>query len=328
MGERMQRSLATRRVSPADKPARLMAVTAAALGAAILLGSGLLQPLPERPDVGAYLSAAERLLAGQPLYAPTYPDDPWAYRYAPWFAFTFIPLTLLGDVGLGMWYTILTIAALYIVIAAFRLGGHAGLVLGLLTLPTLSAVPGGNVGAMMFALLIATRIHPVAVGIAASLKVYPLLLVAGYIAERRWRDVVVALGTAALLWLPALAFDLSGYVSTPGSGGISLYAVHPLLWVAQDAILFGIVGWLALRRSRWTWLGLGAAVPLAAPLIFAVGTGYFIAAARRMAGTPIARVLPSRRHGVQVALPIGLVDGRSPGQTDQQGSDLVLEQTR
>jgi len=143
----------------------------------------------------------------------------------------------------------------------------------------------------MLAMLIATRVHPVAVGVAASLKVYPLLFVAGYIAERRWRDAALAIGTAAVLWAPALAFDLSGYVTSPGSGGISLFALHPLLWVAQDAILFGAVCWLAFRRSRWTWVALAVAVPLVPPRIYLAGIGYFTAAIERIrrSGPPTER---------------------------------------
>lgn len=264
------------------KATRLLGAAAAALGAVLVAGSGLLPPFPVHPDAMAYHGAAERLLAGDPLYPRTSPDDPIAYRYAPWFAFAFIPFASLGDAGMALWYAIVAFAALYVVIATFRLGGHAGLVLGLLALPTLGAVPGGNAGVPMLALLIATRLHPVGVGIAASLKVYPLLLVAGYVAERRWRDVALAIGTATVLWAPALAFDLSGYVTSPGGGGISLYAVHPLLWAAQDAILFGAVAWLALRRSRWTWLALAAAVPLVPPRIYLAGIGYFTAATQRI----------------------------------------------
>jgi hypothetical protein len=264
--------------------ARLISVAAAALSSAVLVGSGLLQPLPPHPDVMAYHGAAERLLAGHTLYLPTNPDDPLAYRYAPWFAFAFIPIAVLGDAGLALWYAITAAAAVYTVVATFRVGGHAGLVLGLLALPVLGAVPGGNAGVLMLAVLIATRFHPVAVGVFASLKVYPLLLVAGYVAERRWRDVAVAVGTAVVLWAPALAFDLSGFVTSPGSGGISLYAINPLLWVAQDVLLLGGVGWLALRRSHWTWLALAAAVPLVAPRVYITHVGWFTAAVRRMDG--------------------------------------------
>lgn len=262
--------------------ARLLAVAAAAVGAALLLGIGLTQPPPHQPDWMAYRGAADRLLAGQPLYPPTSPDDPLAYRYAPWFAFAFIPFALLGSTGTMLWFTLLTVAALYTVVATFRLGGHAGLVLGLIALPSLGAVPGGNAGVLMMAVLIATRMHPLAVGAAGSLKIYPLLLVIGYVAERRWRDVILAIGIAVLLWAPALAFDLSGYVSSPGGGGISVYAIHPFLWVAQDAILLVVVGWLAARGSPWTWLALAAAVPLIPPRTFLVGAGYFTAAALRM----------------------------------------------
>ena len=261
---------------------RLLAVAAAALGSVLIVGSGLLTPFPVHPDAMAYHSAAQRLLAGDPLYPHTGPDDPLAYRYAPWFAYAFIPFVWLGDVGMPLWYAVVTVAAVYVVFATFRLGGHAGVVLGLLALPIIGAIPGGNVGVLIVALLIASRLHPVAVGVAASLKVYPILLVAGYVAERRWRDAVIAVAVAVVLWVPALAFDLSGYITSPGTGGISLFAIHPLLWVAQDILLLAALGWLAIRGSRWTWLAAAATVPLFPPRIFLAGTGYFTAAAERI----------------------------------------------
>ena len=261
---------------------RLLAVAAAALGSVLIVGSGLLTPFPLHPDAMAYHGAAERVLAGGPLYPHTSPDDPLAYRYAPWFAFAFIPFVWLGDWGMPLWYGIVTGAALYVVFATFRLGGHAGLILGLLSLPVLGAIPGGNVGVLILASLIATRLHPVAIGVAASLKVYPILFVAGFVAERRWRAAAAAVGVTAVLWVPALAFDLSGYVTSPGAGGISIFAIHPVLWVAQDAILLGALGWLAIRRSPWTWLAAAATVPLFPPRIFLAGTGYFTAAAERI----------------------------------------------
>lgn len=261
--------------------ARLVAFAAAALGAVLLIGASLLNPPTPEPDWLAYHNAAGRLLSGQPLYPVTSPDDSLAYRYSPWLAFAWIPLNLAGRTGEAIWFVLLGLAAVYIVAASFRLGGHAGLVLGVLALPALT-VGNGNVAILMLALLIATRIHPVAVGIAASLKIYPLLLVAGYVAERRWRDAMVAIGIAALLWAPALAFDLSGYIDSPGGGGLSLYAVSLPLWLAQDVILVAAVGYLALRRSKWTWLALAAAVPIVLPRVFLLGPEYFTAAARRI----------------------------------------------
>jgi hypothetical protein len=267
------------------KGLRLVAVAAAALGAVLIVGSGLLTPFPAHPDAMAYRTVAERLMAGGQLYPHTSPDDPLAYRYAPWFAFAFIPFAWLGDAGMALWYAVIAVSAFYVVAATFRLGGPPGLVLGLLALPILGAIPGGNVGVPMVALLIATRMHPVSVGVAASLKVYPLLLVAGYLAERRWRDAALAIAVAAVLWAPALLFDLSGYITSPGAGGISLFAIHPLLWIAQDAILIAAVAWLAIRGSRWTWLAAAATVPLFPPRIFLAGTGYFTAAAQRIRAT-------------------------------------------
>ena len=55
-------------------------------------------------DGGAYYDAANRLTHGQPLYPPVDPEAHEVFRYAPWFAVAWIPLTLLPrDLALHVW---------------------------------------------------------------------------------------------------------------------------------------------------------------------------------------------------------------------------------
>jgi len=55
-------------------------------------------------DGGAYYDAASRLTHGQPLYPPINPEAHEVYRYAPWFAVAWIPLTALPrDFALHAW---------------------------------------------------------------------------------------------------------------------------------------------------------------------------------------------------------------------------------
>src|SRR5206468_4842450 len=89
----------------------------------------------------------------------------------------------------------------------------------------------GNVQAIMVAgliYLLPTRAGPWSVGVSASLKVLPIVFVGVYAWRRDWRSVGIGLGVAALLWAPALVFDLGNY---PLSRGPNLYDATLLLAV-------------------------------------------------------------------------------------------------
>ncbi len=64
-------------------------------------------------DVAAYWNAAERLRDGQPLYVAGPPNASDLYRYAPWFAVAWIPLTYLPhDAVVAAWVGLMIAAAL------------------------------------------------------------------------------------------------------------------------------------------------------------------------------------------------------------------------
>src|SRR6187401_1183743 len=63
---------------------------------------GLVASNPEQ-DWHAYYGAAERLREGAPLYPPVPdPSGESVYRYAPWFAVLWVPLTLLPREAVGV----------------------------------------------------------------------------------------------------------------------------------------------------------------------------------------------------------------------------------
>jgi len=120
-------------------------------------------------------------------------------------------------------------------------------------------------------------------GLAGSLKVFPLLLVAGYVAERRWLSAVVSVGVAAVLWLHVLVFDAPVFTRIGGPsfyvGGISLYAASPILWTLVSVGGGALLITLAIRRSRWTWLAASAAIPLAVPRVWLPDAAYILVGA-------------------------------------------------
>ncbi len=263
--------------------ARLAAFVVAALGGILVIGAGWTPDV--QPDADAYWFAAQRLREGQPLYLPAGPDETEIYRYAPWFAFAWLPLTVLSqDAAFTVWRGILLVAACAAVVPLVRRPSPAGLTLALLIFCLLiSNLPAANVTTLMIGALaigLPTRAGPVLLGMAGSLKVFPLLLVMGYIAERRWRDAAIAVGVAAVLWLHVLAFGIDTYPTSTvtGSsfyvGGLSLFALHPVVGVVAGLALLGVGALLAWRRSRWTWLVAAAAIPSVVPRVWLPDAAY------------------------------------------------------
>lgn len=57
-------------------------------------------------------------------------------------------------------------------------------------------------------------------------------------------------------------------------GGVSLFSVSPVLWLPVAGA--GVVTVLAVRRSPWTWLAAGAAIPLAVPRVWLPDASYVL----------------------------------------------------
>lgn len=263
----------------ADRVGRLAALAVAALGVVLLIGSGMSPGV--KPDADAYWLAALRLREGEPLYLPisAYADEIDIYRYAPWFAYAWVPLTWLPqEVAYLVWRGLLLGGAVAAGVPLLRTRTAAGFVLALLMVGLLASnnqaanVTPLIVGAL--ALLLPTRAGPVALGVAGSLKIFPLLFVAGYVAERRWRDMAVALGVAGVLWAHVLAFGFGDYPTE--WGGVSFYRLAPLLWPVVAVAVLGGLAWLVLRRSPWSWLVAGSAIPVVVPRVWIPDAAYVV----------------------------------------------------
>jgi hypothetical protein len=213
-----------------------LAVTFLAGMVAVLLAGGVISFTRGTPlwDVQAYWEAALRLREGQPLYDPNLSSiGNTAYRYAPWFAaawvpLTYLPVTLVFAVwGVAVW--VAWAACLW----PFRRQPAVVLLFGGLTF---HAAWVGNVQSLMLLPLIyrlERREGPIWLGIATSLKGVPILLAGVYLVRRQWRRAVVAVGIAAVLTAPILLFDLSGY---PAVRVYNLYDLGYLLPLAAAGI--------------------------------------------------------------------------------------------
>ena len=286
-----------------ERIARPVTMLAASLGVLLLIGAGSTPHV--NPDADAYWHAAIRLRDGLALYGGPQGDETEIYRYAPWFAFAWVPLTYLGQANAYLvWRLILGLATLAAVWPLLRRPTPASLTLAVLLGGLLiSSLQAGNVTALIVGMLVAgvrTSAGPILMGLAGSLKVFPLILVAGYVAERRWLAAGLAIGVASLLWLNILAFDVLTYTQIGGPsfyvGGISLFAVSPLAWAFVAIGLGVLVATLAVRRSRWTWVAVSAAISIIVPRIWLPDAAYILVGVAALIDHPPAW---SRRHGAE-----------------------------
>ena len=223
-------------------------------------------------DGGAYYDAATRLTHGQALYPAVNPEAHEVYRYAPWFAVVWIPLTLLPrDLVLHGWSLAMLACSVVAVWPLLRRPSWTSVALAALAGQTLAETAMfGNAHPAVVALLVWTaglRSFPVWVGVVASIKLVPLAYGIVWAGRREWVPPLVATAVAAVLFAPMLLFDLSSYVTDPGTGLLSLYSVSPVLWLLVAAAVLLMTGWLALRRSPYAWVAASVLMFLGPPRV-------------------------------------------------------------
>jgi hypothetical protein len=222
-------------------------------------------------DVDAYWQAALRLRVGQPLYLPGVdPDSYQVFRYAPWFAWLWVPLTSLPQPMVEWaWAAVLAVASVAILVGLARLRSAAAWALALIITPwLLSLVQVGNIQPLVVAMLgfgISRRSGPGWIGIAASLKGVPLVFGLVYVARREWLRLSASIAVTAILLAPTLLYDLSGYTTDPGRSFSLYYYVSPTAWFVAAAAASALALVLAIRRSPYVWVAAAVAVMLLPP---------------------------------------------------------------
>jgi hypothetical protein len=218
-------------------------------------------------DMDAYWNAALRVRDGEPLYRAGIATDSDLYRYAPWFAYAWVPLTFLPKDAVLVGWMVLCLAAAVAAVAPLLRHGPVGWAALAFLLPFgLEGAAYGNVQPLLVLVLLwgaPRRSGPIWVALAASLKLVPIVLVAVYAGRGEWARAAWTLAITAALVLPMLAFDLSGYSRDIGLGQLSLLTVSP--------ILFGVVALAAVAAAyrwagtRWAWLLGSLAMMVALP---------------------------------------------------------------
>ena len=228
-------------------------------------------------DMGAYWNAGERLRLGEPLYPPLESSEASeVYRYAPWFAWVWAPLTTLprGVVNVG-WSIVLLAASAAALLPLVQVRAWLAVAFFLPILVGITAI--GNVQPLVVAMLVLgleRRTGPLWIGVAASLKAVPILFVLTYLGRRQWLKAAAAAGITAVLVAPMLLHDLSNYPA--GAGQAAALAAWPPLYGIVVAI--GIVASLRLARGRHAWLASAATATVAVPRLFVYDVSLLMAA--------------------------------------------------
>lgn len=224
-------------------------------------------------DAGAYWNAAERLRHGADLFPPVVDvESSDVYRYAPWFAWLTIPFTYLPQQLAGLiWSAVLVIATCLAVVPLVERRAWLQVAFFWPILIAMSA--NGNVHPLLIATLVLGVEHrtgPLWIGVAASLKAFPILFVLVYLARRQWLRALATCAVAAVLLAPMLLYDLTNYVTSPGFAG--LLVTWPVVYAA--VVLLLAVATLRLGNTRWAWLAASVTVCMALPRFFLYDVTY------------------------------------------------------
>ena len=236
-------------------------------------------------DAGAYWEAAHRLREGQALY-PSLGDTEASevYRYAPWFAWAWVPLTLFPrEAAYAVWSLVLLAASGAALTPLIR---RRAWLLVAFFLPILVGISGiGNVQPLIVAALvlgIERRSGPLWIGLAASLKAVPLLFAVTYIGRGEWVRAAAAVAVTFLLVAPMLLYDLSNYPT--GADAAATLINAPVVYAIVIAAV--IVVSVRLARGPFGWLASSTAVALAVPRFFVYDVTFLMPALQ--AGTAAA----------------------------------------
>jgi hypothetical protein len=218
-------------------------------------------------DFGTYFDAGTRIRQGGQLYLPPLDGDPdgLMYKYAPWFAWLWAPVSLLPRQAAALgWSALMAVASVWALVPILRRPSWAGAaVVGFFGPLLFYTSMTGNVQPLLTGLLLHTvehrRLGPVAIALAASLKAFPALFAIVYLCRRQWGRFALAAGLTIVLTTPMLLYDLSDYVVAPG------FSITPSHWAPGFYVLLAasaLVAAALFASTRFRWLAAAAAVSM------------------------------------------------------------------
>lgn len=259
-----------------------MAVVGGGLAVLIALTSfALLTYALSRPpgsDVAAYWNAAERLRAGEPLYVPAAANASDLYRYAPWFAVAWIPLSYLPKEAVVVgWVGLMILAALISTVPLLARGPTGWAAFAFFMPLQLEGAIFGNIQPLLVLMLmwgVERRSGPLWIAVGASLKATPLALTLVYAGRGEWQKAGWAVLLTSGLLAPMLLFDLSAYPTMAGPNQTSLAGVSVLLFL--PVALASLVVAYTMARTRFGWLAGAVAMVATTPRLLSYQVGYIL----------------------------------------------------
>lgn len=267
-----------------------MVGAAAVVYALVLVQGGL-----HHQDFGVYLIAARDVVHGQPLYAAflhhPFPDPTLrpAYIYPPSFALLVMPLGLLPDgAAAAAWMAIEQGSLALAVVVVWRWLRPPSWAVAMLLFATLTFYPlwvdvvQGQANLLVLLLvtvgiigvLRGTPVLGTAIGVAAALKLTPLILLVFLVLDRRFRAAAFVLGGFAIVTgagallrfddsvayvrqvLPALASGTAFYANQSLAGMLDrTLSSNPYTqpWLALPWVSLLVLAAAAILISWWWW---------------------------------------------------------------------------
>jgi len=257
-------------------------------------------------DLATYQRAADRLWSGQDPYAGQSDlGQDYQYRYPPLLAMV-IPVLGIPPI----WYGLLAAATVATLWLWYRTAGPAGLLVpALLVGPQAQQLLNGNSQALVVYLLAVTPLlalgrgpswgGPAALALATMLKLHPVIGLVWFAGRRDGRAIGLYLLACGVLLVPQVPWldDFVRYYLADSAAvatipGMSLRAIHPVVWVAGTVVAL-VVAW-RLADGRYGWVAVTVAQLLALPRVLLVNLALLLAAP-----------LPPRRSVRQASDPAG-----------------------
>jgi hypothetical protein len=235
-------------------------------------------------DLATYQRAGELLWAGEDPYAGQADlGQEHQYRYPPLLA---LVIPILG--WPPVWFALLAASTAATIWLWYRTAGPRGLLVPALLIGAWGQqLLNGNAQALVVYLLAVTplfaRAGPAALALATMLKLHPVIGLVWFAGRRDWRAIVLYAAASAVLLVPQLPWldDFVRYfLDDPGAvetiPGMSLRAIHPVLW-AVGIVVAIVIAW-RYAGSRYGWLLATVAQLIALPRVLLVNLALLLAA--------------------------------------------------
>jgi hypothetical protein len=231
-------------------------------------------------DLDVYLRAAREWVEHGNPYRYAGDRGVESYRYGAWFAALWIPfIDTPREIVEVVWSAVLLACTAAVMVSLVVEHGERGIPVALFAGGLLiSATAGGNVQPLLVAALYLGMHRPTGplwIGLAASVKLVPILYLSPWIGRRQWGRATVAMLIMAIGLAPTALFDVPAVVTDPGT------ETYPSLFVWLGLAGGAFLAALMVARTRYAWIAAGAAAVLALPRLLSVDLALILPAAGR-----------------------------------------------